>query len=165
MNGQQRDSQRSRVYAAEQFLRNLFDHRDQYGPVIDFLGTAITLPPEKKFSSLQEVEHYVNTVVTLAVIRQQWGEIKPIYVRARRGHKAAHYEIREGRAYIALNDDINGWGMRELVVLHELAHHLCGGEHGHDEQFTHTFTQLVEIMIGPEAGYLLRILFSYEQVQ
>lgn len=40
-----RDSQRARVYAAEAFVRTLFDRVTAHGsPTVEFFGTQLTLP-------------------------------------------------------------------------------------------------------------------------
>ena len=45
-----RDTQRSRVYAAEEFVRTLFDRAAQHNSrAIDFFGESITLPAEARF--------------------------------------------------------------------------------------------------------------------
>ena len=42
-----RDTQRSKVYAAEEFVRTLFDRAAEHGDrMIEFFGTSLTLPPE-----------------------------------------------------------------------------------------------------------------------
>ena len=52
-------------------------------------------------------------------------------VRARRGVTAAHYENAAGAGTIAVPDRRPAdWAMRELVVLHEVAHHLQPGRAG-----------------------------------
>jgi len=49
-----RDAQRARVYAAEQFVRTLFDRTAEHGdPVVEFFGTQLTLPPEARFASAE----------------------------------------------------------------------------------------------------------------
>jgi putative metallohydrolase (TIGR04338 family) len=48
-----------------------------------------------------------------------------------------------------------GWAMRELVVLHELAHHLTPGDQ-HGSAFVATFVELVAELVGTEAAFLLR---------
>jgi putative metallohydrolase (TIGR04338 family) len=45
--------------------------------------------------------------------------------------------------------------MRELVVLHELAHHLTPGEE-HGPAFVAMLIELVDGLLGSEAGFLLR---------
>jgi len=47
-----RDDQRARVYAAEQFVRTLFDRVHEHGNgTVEFFGANITLPPEARFAS------------------------------------------------------------------------------------------------------------------
>ena len=42
-----RDTQRAKVYAAEEFVRTLFDRAAEHGNrVVEFFGTQLTLPPE-----------------------------------------------------------------------------------------------------------------------
>jgi putative metallohydrolase (TIGR04338 family) len=45
--------------------------------------------------------------------------------------------------------------MRELVILHELAHHLAPGD-AHGAAFVARFVHLVGELIGDEAAFLLR---------
>ena len=121
-----RDSQRSRVYAAEQFVRTLFDHAAGRGSrAIDFFGDSITLPPEARFGSVASVQLYVDAVLALPVVADRWPGSERIAVRPSRASTAAHYEIRDGTAVIAVPETgAADWAMRELVVLHEVAHHL-----------------------------------------
>lgn len=59
-----RDTQRGRVYAAEQFVRTMFDRAAQHSSrAIDFFGTQLTLPPEAKFGSVESVQRYVDDVL------------------------------------------------------------------------------------------------------
>ncbi|HEX7426798.1 MAG TPA: TIGR04338 family metallohydrolase, partial [Mycobacterium sp.] len=52
-----RDTQRSKVYAAEEFVRILFDRAGEHGNrTIDFFGTSLTLPPEGRFASVETVQ-------------------------------------------------------------------------------------------------------------
>jgi putative metallohydrolase (TIGR04338 family) len=46
--------------------------------------------------------------------------------------------------------------MRELVVLHELAHHLTPDDPGHGAQFVGALLTLVAEIIGPEAALVLQ---------
>jgi putative metallohydrolase (TIGR04338 family) len=56
--------------------------------------------------------------------------------------------------------------MRELVVLHELAHHLCGGDGpAHGPKFVGTFCALAATVMGPEAGHVLRVVYAKEAVR
>ena len=63
-----RDAQRAKVYAAEQFVRTLFDRAAERGSrAVDFFGTQLTLPPEARFASVDAVQRYVDEVLRTAV--------------------------------------------------------------------------------------------------
>lgn len=172
-----RDTQRSRVYAAEEFVRTLFDRAAQHGSgAIDFFGEQITLPPEARFGSVQSVQRYVDDVLALPAVAQRWPAAGPIMVRPRRSATAAHYENNGGEnnggaAVIAVPDRTGAgrapnWALRELVVLHEVAHHLCDGSGpAHGREFVSTFCALTTTVMGPEAGHVLRVVYAKEGVR
>jgi putative metallohydrolase (TIGR04338 family) len=149
-----RDSQRSKVYAAEEFVRTLFDRAAEHGSrSVEFFGTQLTLPPEARFGSVPAVQRYVDDVLALPV-------------RARRAATAAHYENRDGTGVIAVPDlDTADWAMRELVVLHEIAHHLCDAQPPHGSQYVATLCTLAELVMGPELGHVLRVVYAKEGVR
>ena len=160
-----RDTQRSRVYAAEQFVRTLFDHAAQHNSrTVQFFGTSITLPPEARFASVESVQRYVDDVLALPAIAGIGHTPGPVTVRARRSATAAHYE--KG-GVIAVPDRLTAdWAMRELVVLHELAHHLCDPDApAHGPAFVATFCALASAVMGPEAGHVLRVVYAKEGVR
>ena len=171
MSSRQRDTQRSRVYAAEGFVRTLFDHAAQRSSrSIDFFGEPITLPPEAHFASVESVARYIADVLALPAVAAIRPNAGPLAVRVRRGATAAHYEHDGAAAVIAVPDGLDGqWAMRELVVLHEVAHHLCGSDgpdgpaHGRD--FVATFCALASAVMGPEAGHVLRVMYAKEVVR
>ena len=174
-----RDVQRAKVYAAEAFVRTMFDRAAERGdPVVEFFGTRLTLPPEARFGSVGSVQNYVDDVLAHPAVRARWPAVTPLRVRARRGATAAHYERVGGQersdpgnrhgdtATIAVPEDRSAWALRELVVLHEVAHHLCGGggpAHGPD--FVATFCALAETVMGAEAGHVLRVVYAKEGVR
>lgn len=150
------DTDRARLYAAEQLVRALFDSADETGVrTATVHGSTITLPVERRFATIASVQDYVDRVLSLNWVGTKWRRARlPLRVRSRAGQKRAHYEP---IGVIALPPHVKGcaWAMRELVVLHELAHHLTGtGDHG--TEFVHCFTTLVGEIIGPEAGFVLR---------
>jgi len=160
-----RDVQRSAVYAAEQFVRTLFDRASERGNrVVDFFGTQLTLPPEARFGSLDAVRSYVSDVLGLPAVVGRWPSAGPLAVRARRGATAAHYEVGSGGAVIAVPDQQSTWALRELVVLHEIAHHLADATPPHGPVFTATFCALCEAVMGPEVGHVLRVVYAKEGV-
>jgi putative metallohydrolase (TIGR04338 family) len=158
-----RDTQRAKVYAAEEFVRTLFDRAAEHGNrVVDFFGTQLTLPPEGRFSSTDSVQRYVDDVLAHPVVRNRWPGAGPLSVRARRGATAAHYECAGDDAAIAVPDRRSSWALRELVVLHEVAHHLNDAEPAHGPGFVATYCELAEVVMGPEVGHVLRVVYAKE---
>jgi putative metallohydrolase (TIGR04338 family) len=162
-----RDSQRAKVYAAEEFIRTMFDRAAEHGSrAIDFFGTQLTLPPEGRFGSVASLQRYVDEVLALPAVRRQWPAASPLRVRARRAATAAHYENSDGAGVIAVPDrDTADWAMRELVVLHEVAHHLCHAPPPHGPEFVATICTLAELVMGPELGHVLRVVYASEGVK
>lgn len=156
-----RDTQRAKVYAAEAFVRTVFDRAAENGSAaIDFFGEPITLPPEAKFSSVAAVQGYVDRVLSL--VGDRW-PAPAVRVRARRGATAAHYE--SITATIAVPERQTRWALRELVVLHEIAHHLSPQPPAHGRAFTAAFCELAATVMGPEAGHVLRVVYAKEGVR
>jgi putative metallohydrolase (TIGR04338 family) len=162
-----RDSQRAKVYAAEEFVRTLFDRSAEHGSQsVEFFGTQLTLPPEARFGSVASAQRYVDDVLALPAVRKRWPDVAPLRVRARRAATAAHYENRDGTGVIAVPDrQTADWALRELVVLHEVAHHLCQAEPAHGPQFVTTLCELTELVMGPELGHVLRVVYAKEGVR
>ena len=161
-----RDTQRSKVYAAEGFVRTLFDRADERGNrTIEFFGANLTLPPEGRFASVDSVQQYVDDVLALGSVRDRWPDIAPLSVRPRRGLTAAHYERTADSAVIAVPERRTTWALRELVVLHEVAHHLCDAHPPHGPEFVATFCELAEAVMGPEVAHVLRVVYAKEGVR
>jgi putative metallohydrolase (TIGR04338 family) len=148
------------VYAAEEFVRTLFDRAAEHGNnVVEFFGTQLTLPPEGRFATVTAVQRYVDEVLAHV------GADRPLTVRARRGVTAAHYERSDDGATIAVPDHRSTWALRELVVLHEIAHHLSEAEPPHGPEFVATFCELAETVMGPEVAHVLRVVYAKEGVR
>lgn len=161
-----RDIQRAKVYAAEDFVRTLFDRADEHGSrSIEFFGANLTLPPEARFASVDSVQRYVDDVLALGSVRTRWPDAAPLTVRPRRGLSAAHYERDDGGAAIAVPERRTTWALRELVVLHEIAHHLCDADPPHGAEFIATFCALAEAVMGPEVAHVLRVVYAKEGVR
>jgi putative metallohydrolase (TIGR04338 family) len=155
-----RDTQRAKVYAAEEFVRTLFDRAAEHGNnVVEFFGTQLTLPPEGRFATVTAVQRYVDEVLAHV------GADRPLTVRARRGVTAAHYERSDDGATIAVPDHRSTWALRELVVLHEIAHHLSEAEPPHGPEFVAAFCELAEAVMGPEVAHVLRVVYAKEGVR
>jgi len=161
-----RDTQRAKVYAAEEFVRTLFDRAAEHGNrAIEFFGTNLTLPPEARFGSVESVQRYVDDVLALGSVRARWPSAGALTVRPRRGATAAHYSRDDDGAVIAVPDRRTTWALRELVVLHEVAHHLCDADPPHGPQFVATFCELAEAVMGPEVAHVLRVVYAKEGVR
>ena len=153
------DSQRTRVYDAEALVRRIFDRSVEH-PIVDVAGSHLTLPPERKFASLASVQSYVEAVQGLRWVRERWPRAaEPIFVRARAGRSRAHYERYPGVIAVPLHEGGKAWALRELVLLHELAHHLAddADEPAHGADFTGRMVELVGGIVGDEAAFLLRV--------
>ena len=132
-------------------------------PTVDFFGSTLTLPPERRFADLASVQRWIDTVLALGAVRERWPGTPPCAVRPRRGTARAHY-VPPGEIAVPVSER---WALREMVLCHELAHHLawhdCGvgadaPAHGHD--FVETYVSLVDIVVGPEVALLLRAGFD-----
>ena len=161
-----RDAQRAKVYAAEEFVRTLFDRSAEHGdPAVDFFGTRLTLPPEARFASVQAVQRYVDEVLSHPAVRGRWPGAAPLRVRPRRGATAAHYQRVDDDATIAVPEGRAAWALRELVILHEMAHHLTDSDPPHGPVFVATVCELAAAVMGPEAAYVLRVVYAKEGVR
>jgi putative metallohydrolase (TIGR04338 family) len=161
-----RDTQRAKVYAAEEFVRTLFDRAAEHGnQVVEFFGTQLTLPPEARFAEAPSVQRYVDDVLAHPTVQARWPTAGTLTARARRGATAAHYERSDEGATIAVPDRRSTWALRELVVLHEIAHHLCDAEPPHGPEFVATFCELAGAVMGPEVAHVLRVVYAKEGVR
>ena len=146
-----RDSQREKVYQAEFALRDLYDTAVRIdSPTVVLDGIPLTLPPEAKFAGIADIQAYCNRVTTRQCVL-------PVDVRARKGVTKAHYQDGE----IAIPDQRVGWAMREIVVLHELAHYIAGPDVRHGPRFVSTFIDLLSTIMGPEVGLAYRLLCNH----
>ncbi|MFR9750402.1 TIGR04338 family metallohydrolase [Nocardia sp. 004] len=156
-----RDTQRAKVYDAEQLVRGVFDRADEHHTrAVELYGSQLTLPIERRFASVESVQSYADKVLSLVWIRARWSRAAvPVLVRARAGRTAAHYEPAEGVLAVPVHVGGTAWALRELVVLHELAHHLAPDAESvapHGPEFCSRYIDLVDGVIGPEAALLLR---------
>ena len=147
-------------------MRTLFDRVHEHGNgTVEFFGANITLPPEARFASVDSVQRYVDDVLGHPSVRKRWPAAEPLTVRARRGVTAAHYEYDGNVATIAVPERETTWALRELVVLHEIAHHLCRTEPAHGPEFVAAFCELTDAVMGPEVGHVLRVVYAKEGVR
>jgi putative metallohydrolase (TIGR04338 family) len=160
-----RDAQRARLYEAEDLVAVQLDRAAAGGGTITLHHSTVTIPLEIRFGSLAAAEDYCRRVQRTGWFTERWPEAAavPVVVRQRRGGQGAHYET-GGR--IALHEPRHGtgWALRELVVLHELAHHVV--DHTFDQvaphgpQYAGVLYDLVRHACGPEVGLLLMSAFG-----
>ena len=146
------DSQREAVYHAEHRLRRWLD---QTGPVTVF-GSRWDLEPDIRFVGIPDVQRYVDKVLG------HLGRDDKVGVRARRGMRKAHYC--DGVISIPPRSIGGEWALREIVVLHEIAHHLAG-VHGHGPLFTRAFLDLLDATGKPMTARVLQAAFWEAGVQ
>ncbi|WP_236995105.1 TIGR04338 family metallohydrolase [Gordonia phthalatica] len=128
---------------------------------VQIVGAHLTVPAEARFGTVDDVAAYVERVLALGPVGERFERAAlPVVVRARRGHRAAHYE--RGGTTIAVPDSAEGrWALRELVVVHELAHHLDEiADPAHGPSFVATLIDLVDLVMGPETALVYRVIFG-----
>lgn len=126
---------------------------------VDFFGSTLTLPTERRFADLDSVQRWTDAVLALEPVRRRWPATPSCRVRERRGASRAHYAAPDE---IAVPIEAR-WALREVVLCHELAHHLVfhdsatpAGVVAHGQEFVDAFVALVDIVIGAEVALLLR---------
>lgn len=160
-----RDADRGRVYEAEGLVRRLLE-RPGTARTVQVAGSTVDLPAERRFASVESAQRYVDAVLALPAVVATWPEraATAVRVRRRRGTASAHYEY--AGAVIAVPDRRDAatagpWALRELVLLHELAHHLTGDAHtAHGREFRLTMLDVTELALGPELALLLRVSYA-----
>jgi putative metallohydrolase (TIGR04338 family) len=154
------DPHRATLYEAEAMLAALIDRRADF-PIIAAYGSQVVVPDDRKFGDVAAVQRYVDAVLALDWVRRLAPDRagRPVVVRARAGATKAEYNNATHTIALPTHRVGGRWAMRELVVLHELAHHLSPGvEHG--PEYARVLLELVEELIGTEAGFLLRSALS-----
>ncbi|WP_036508471.1 TIGR04338 family metallohydrolase [Nocardia aobensis] len=156
MTARPRDTQRRKVYDAEHRLRALFDLADRTpGRTVELFGSQISVPIERRMGTVESVSAYLEAVLSLPSIRARYPHAAvPVRVRARRGSRYAHYEPATATIAVPLRER----AVRELLVLHELAHHLQPRPAGHGPEFCRVFCNVLDTVVGAEAGWLMRTL-------
>lgn len=152
------DSTRSRFYAAQHLVQTLFD-RSATAPTVIVAGSTVTLPMERHFGDIAGVQSYVDRLLSLDWVRRDWPRARtPVTVRRRRGARSAHYERDGAVMAIPPAAGADGWALRELVVLHEVAHHLAAAaEPAHGAAFTRIYLALLDGIVGAEAAFLMTV--------
>lgn len=156
-----RDAQRAGVYEAENLVLAMFDRSADF-PIVHVAGSSLTLPVERRFASIDSVQAYVDAVLGLGWVRTRWPRTaRPVTVRRRTGAGKAHYDA--ATAVIAVPTHVGNaaWALRELVVLHEVAHHLTDpAEPAHGPVFASSLVDLIGGIVGHEAAFVLRVCLA-----
>ena len=153
------------VYSAEDQWSAVLDR----GGLVDFFGSRLTVPVQRRFGDVASVQRYCSAVLGLEPVRTAYPRAGAVAVRERAGQSRAHYEVATATIAIPLRET---WAGRETVVLHELTHHLlCTAEGGqgldrtrrqwHGIAFRDALCRLAETVLGPPAALLLRA--GYEE--
>jgi putative metallohydrolase (TIGR04338 family) len=157
------DSRRSRVYAAEHQVERMLDRAASGARTVDFFGSTLTLPVERRFADLASMQRWADEVLALSSVRERWPGTPPVRLRERKGLTRAHYQAPDQIA-VPLRTT---WAARELVLCHEVAHHLVCHDPavpadvaGHGGAFLDAYARLVEVVVGPEVALLLRAGFD-----
>lgn len=154
-----KDSLRESVYQAE---RQVFHVLERPGDV-DFFGSKLTIAPEVWFKSIEEIQTYVNNAIEASA--SDWVGLTPVLVRQRKGQTKAHYEYENQT--IAIPTQTN-WAMREMVVLHEIAHHLTWFDEpraeAHGLEYVANYLYLVSQFMGEEVALLLTAAFDGQEI-
>jgi putative metallohydrolase (TIGR04338 family) len=153
-----RDNQKKRVYDAEYLVRDILESLASTDvPTFDFYGSSLLIPLERKFGDLDSVQRYIDAVLALNWVHDIWPErtVLPVRVRRRKGVRWAEYEPATRTFAIPDRTTGGGWALRELVILHELAHHLTPYDEPHGAAYASTYLHLVREVMGPEVGLLL----------
>ena len=144
-----RDSQRSRLYAAEKAAFG--DPRD----------CALRL------ASMRELQDYVAAAVTDDWFRAEFGRFASLRVKDGRGTRHAYsaYDPHSGRVLLSFPR----WARTRPVVLHELGHAASVQRHGmiaaHGPEFAAVFLQLAGRYLGEPAARCLRDAYRAHRVR
>jgi putative metallohydrolase (TIGR04338 family) len=146
------------VYAAEDQWSAVLDR----GGVVDFFGSRLDIPVQRRFADVAALQSYVDAVLALRPVVDAYPSAGPVRVRERAGQGRAHYE--PGSAVIAVPLRTL-WAGREAVLLHELAHHLScsagvpadrAGRRWHGAEYREAMLLLATGVFGEPAALLLR---------
>lgn len=162
-----RDTQRARVYRAEDAWADRLDAARRGAPMATIGGSRVLLPAERRLGSLETAATYVLRLLALPAVTDVVGSLIPPALRQRRGASRAHWEP---PGTIALPVPLHGepWALRETVLLHELAHHvgeITGRCRGHRAPFPAVVLLLAEAALGAEAGFALRVEYGAREVE
>jgi hypothetical protein len=130
-----RDTQRRRVYTAEQ-------------------GVPGRYVSDPSWHRIEDVRRFYHRVMKSRWWLKRFGAPVPVVLERKRGRWVYHDpgRIRVGRV-------LSRWS-----ALHELGHHICGEEEGHGNLFAATYLRLVRRWLGRDSWLALRQSFRVHRV-
>jgi hypothetical protein len=130
-----RDSQRGRVYAAEQLARSVYDAANE--PL-----------------SLKECQRLVDRATRVR------GRFRTMFITVRpgKGHRRA-VAYPSGKMQLPL------WARTKPVVLHETAHFIAGLDQHHGPRFCSIYLKLLKRFIGPLEAEIMREAYKQYNVK
>lgn len=155
----------ARIYEAEYVLQKTFD-RYWEGTEIIIHGVPVVLPRERKFVHVSEVQQYVQDFLRDPGVIKKYGLLPQVKVRDRKGERAAHYDTVRNEIAIPCQA---AWACRELVVLHELAHHVQYQRSiikkiVHNQEFMDIYVELLAIRMNEHARFVAQMCFIDAQI-
>lgn len=150
-------------------MRRQLDFAAAGARTVTVAGSTVVLPLEVRFGALEAAQRYTDDVVSSAPFRAGFprAAVTPLRLRPRKGGRSAHYEA---PGIIALHEPEFGaaWSLREMVVLHEIAHHAAHHDladvPAHGPRYAGAFVRVVTDALGPETGLLLTSAFADHRV-
>lgn len=153
----QRDSQRSRVYAAEYTIRD---------STVRAIATRRVPTFGRPSESIDDIRAYVVDLMSRPAVVKEFGR-RPqpaVEVGSPQQRRGLYYTMGQR---IALPND--HFGSSVTTIVHELAHHLTymkyGGRVGHGWQFAHTLLVLYGAAFGAKARKALAASFKANRVR
>lgn len=142
-----KDSQRQRVYDAEQGM-----FRDMHG---------------KYLGDIFECQQFVNRVTRRVYVQKKYQAphiiVKGVPQKTTKAHAVSGYFL--APAIEVGTGQMAAWSRTDAVMLHEIAHHLTGVKRGHDWKFAAIFLDLVRNVMGKEAHACLKAKFKEKKVR
>ena len=144
-----RDSQRGKVYAAE----NVWRH------------ALLTEPnwPEPQYRTVSEVQARVDEILRRAYIQKRYGNriARGVRVTDGRGSRSARAMTDWGGKSISMPV----WSRKDSVIIHELCHHFAGLHAKHSWQFAAIMLDTVRHLMGKEAALALKAQYKAHRVR
>ena len=154
-------------YEVEDYILQMMDNAARFGITSrEMYGSTWPIPHEVKFDTINEVQVYIDRIKISEWAKAEWPRhskrvlVKPhLTGREDEGeyHGTAYHQ--DGVIYIPEHGAGHSRFMRELYVLHELAHYYSSDNH-HTDKFRATLIKLVENQIDPMFAMFYRICIS-----